>query len=316
MTYKIIYRVFSGIIILLTISTSVVLGQTTLKKIGKYNTGICYGLSINNDYAYTSTNESLIILNILNPKRPSKVGELKIGVPIFGLSVKNNFAYLAASDKGLLIADISNPNTPKIVGEYSGSGTMIKTYIVDNYCYVIYQDTGIEIIDISNHADPKKIGSFQITARAIYVKEDIAYVSDYLNGLTILDISDPEEIQKLAIVENTIGAAGLSQNDEILFLGSYDNWVRLYNISVLQSPRLITSYTYPNEVSGLETTDNLLITNFKGICIEDISDVKNPVSIAEYQVRSIKGGVHGIVISNNYIYFALKGITILKIEKD
>jgi len=310
------FKILSAAIILIILSSYQAFGQTTLKKIGKFNPGMCYGLSLNKHYAYTTTNKSLIILDILNPEKPNKVSELVIGSPIFGLSILNNYAFLAASDKGLIIVDISNPNVPSIISEYSSVGTVIRADVVDNYCYIICQETGIEIVDISKPTNPIKLGSFKIAARAISIQEDIAYVSDPVNGLTILNISNPGKIEKLTIVNNTVGAAGICVNNDFLFLGSYDNWVRLYNISEPQSPKLITCYTYPNEVSGLKATDNFLITNFQGITIKDISDVKNPVSIAEYHVRGIKGGVHGIVLRNNYIYFALKGITILKIETD
>lgn len=316
MTYNCIFKTLQIIIILTVYSTNVVLCQTKLKKVGKYNPGICYGLSINDHYAYFTTNQSLIILDIQNPEKPKKVGELEVGVPIFGLSIKNNHVFLAASNKGLIIVDISNPFVPNIIGEYSSSGTMFKTEVVDNYCYIIYQENRIEIVDISKLANPKKIGSFQITARAISIQEDNAFVSDPVNGLTVLDISNPVKIKKLATLKHTVGAAGISVKNDFLFLGSFDNWVRLYNISTPQSPKFLTSYTYPNEVSGLVATDKYLITNFQGITLKDISDVKNPVVIAEYHIRGIKGGVHGIVLRNNYIYFALKGITILKIEKD
>ena len=316
MTLNSIFKTWYIIIILTAVSVQTVFSQTTLRKAGKYNPGICYGLALSNHFAYTTTNKSLIILDIQNPEKPDKVGELEVGVPIFGLSRKNNHVYLATSDKGLIIADVSDPTDPVIIGEYNSRGTMTKAEVIENVCIIIYHEIGIEIIDISNPANPQKIGGYQIGGRAMSIHEDIAYVSDPANGLTVLDISNPEKIKKLSIVENSAGAAGISINNDYLFLGSYNNWVRLYNISEPRSPKFITSYTYPNEISGLVATDQYLITNFQGITIEDITDVRNPIFMAEYHLRSVKGGVHGIVLRDNYIYFALKGITILKFEKD
>ena len=309
-------KVLYNIVVLTTISTSLVFCQTTLKKVGKYNPGICYGLAISNNYAYTTTNKSLIILNIQNPAKPARVAVLEVGVPIFGLSLRNNYAYLAASDKGLIIVDVSDPTNPIIVGEYNSRGVMSRVEVADNYCYTTCYETGMEIVDIGNPAKPQKIGSFKINARDISIQENIAFVSDPINGLTILDISNPENINKITIVENTMGAAGISINRNLLYLGSYNNWVRVYNISEPQSPKYLTSYTYPDEVSGLVVTDKYLITNFQGITIKDITNLRNPVPFAEYHVRGVKGGVHGIVLKGNYIYFALKGITILRIDQE
>ena len=103
-----------------------------------------YGLCIKNNYAYVTTNTSLFILDIQNPEKLTKVSELVIGSPIFGLSVLNNYAFLAASDKGLVIADILNPSDPNVIGEYDSGGTMADVEVDNNYCYTMTYENGIE----------------------------------------------------------------------------------------------------------------------------------------------------------------------------
>jgi len=314
-----IFKELFIIFILLIFSSDIVFGQATLTKIGKFNTGMSYGLSIKSNYAYVTTNTSLIILDIKNPDKPVTASELVIGSPIFGLSILNNYAFLAASDKGLIIVDISEPNNPNIIGEYSGRGNMANVEVVNNYCYTIDYEKGFEIIDISQPSEPKLISNFLLTARALRIQANTAFVSDPINGLIVLDISNPKDIKKLRIVDNTKGAAGIKVNNGVLFLGSYDNWINVYNISNPQSPQFITRYTYPYEVSGFVVKDNFLITNYKGIIIKDITDksvLKEPISFAEYRARGAKGMAHEIVVQNNYIYFVKKGLTVLKIEKD
>ncbi len=304
------------IFILLIFSSGIVFGQATLTKIGKFNTGMSYGLSIKNNYAYVTTNTSLIILDVINPEKPVKASELVIGSPIFGLSVTNNSAFLAASDKGLIIVDISDPKNPNIIGEYSGRGNMANVEVVNNYCYTIDYEKGFEIIDISKPAAPKTISRFQLTTRALKIQDNTAFVSDPINGLTILDISNPEDIKKLSIVDNTKEAASINVNNGLLFLGSYSNWINVYNISKPQSPQFIIRYMYPYEVSGFVVKDNFLITNFQGIIINDITDFKEPISLVKYHARGLKGMAHGIVVQNKYIYYVKKGLTVLKLEKD
>jgi hypothetical protein len=310
------YSIGMMIIILYVFTPNLVFGQATIKKVGKFNTGMSYGLSIKNNYAYITTNTSLFILDLKNPEKPVKAGELVIGSPIFGIDVINNFAFLAASDKGLVIADISDPKNPHIFGEYGSGGTMYNVEVVNNYCYTINYENGFEIIDISKPAEPKKISGFQITPRGLSIQDNIAFVSDPENGLTILDISNPEEIKKLSIVNNTEGAGGINVNNGLLYLGSFNNWINVYNISEPRSPQFITRYMYPYEVSGIAVKDNFLITNYQGIKMKDISDLKNPISFAEYNARGLKGMAHGIVVQNEYIYYVKKGLTVLRIEKD
>jgi len=303
-------------LILFLVSPDAVFGQVKLSEAGKFNTGMSYGLCLNNGLVYITTNSSLIIVDVKIPERPAKAGELNIGAPIFGLSVRDNLAFLAASDRGLVIADISDPMNIQIKGEYNGGGTMYNAAVEKNLCYTINYETGLEIFEIGRPENPKKIGSFWLTPRGFSIVDRVAFVSDPENGLTVLDISNPEKIKKLLIVEETRGAGGVRIHHELLFLGSFDNWIKIYDISEPQSPILIARYSYPYEVSGFSVTDRYLVTNFRGIRLQDISDIENPRSYSEYRARGLKGMAHGIVVQDPYIYYVKKGLTVLKIEKD
>ena len=315
-THHNIFKELCVIIILLVFSSGNVFSQAALKKIGKFNTGMSYGLSIANDYAYITTNTSLIILDVTTPEKPVKVGELAVGSPVFGLSVTDKYAFLAASDRGLIIVDISDPREPHIVGGYNSGGTMYNAKSTDNYCYTINYEIGFEIFDISDPAEPKKVSGFPLTPRGFWIQDDIAFVSDPGDGLFILDISNPQDIKKLDVIDGTKGAGGIRVQNGVLFLGSFDNWINVYDISDPRSLQFVTRYTYPYEVSGFAVTGDYLVTNFKGIKIQDITDLKNPVSFAEYRAGGLKGMAHGIVVQNGHIYFVKKGLTVLKIEQD
>ncbi|MCD4730640.1 MAG: hypothetical protein K8R74_08575, partial [Bacteroidales bacterium] len=218
-------------------------GQATLKKVERFKTGIFYGLSVKENNAYTTTNTSLIILDIQNPEKLVKISELIIGVPVFSLSVVDNYAFLAASSKGLVIVDISDSKKTQIIGQYNGDGDVSGVKVIGDYCYLLDYKNNFQIIDISKPSKPFKIGSYKILGRDLLIKEEFAFISDPSNGLTILDISDPENIKKVSVINNTKGAAGMSVDGEFLFLGSFNNWVQVFNISNLISPKFITSYT-------------------------------------------------------------------------
>lgn len=304
------------IFIFLLFSYHGVYGQATLKKTGKFNTGMSYGLALKDHHAYVTTNSSLIILDIKNPEKPKKAGELKIGSPVFGLTLKGHKAYLAASDKGLVIANISDPKKPEIIGNYSSKDTMANVKVDNNYGYTIEYEDGFKIFDITIPEEPKLIGGMRMNTRALFIQDQLAFISDPIKGLFVLDISDPEDLKILTIVDNTEGAAGIKLYKELLYLGSYDNWINVYDISEPRSPQLVTRYTYPYEVSNFVVTNNYLVTNFEGLIIKDISDVMNPVSFAEYHARGLKGMAHGIVLEGNYLYYVKKGLTVLRLEEE
>ena len=303
-------------IFLLAFISQGISAKPDLKKIGQYNTGMSYGLAIKNNYAYITTNSSLFILDVKNPEKPVKSSEFVVGSPSFGLSILDNFAFLAASDRGLVIVDISDPGEPCAVGEYHGGGTMYNVKAVDDLCFTINYEKGFEIIDISNPAEPKRISGIPLTPRGFWIYEDTAYVSDPGTGLFILDISNQGNIKEWGVVEETKGAGGLRVHNGKLFVGSYENWIKVYDISDLWAPRFIVGHTYPYEVSGFAVWNDYLVTNYQGIKIQDISDLHNPAPFAEYRARGLKGMAHGIVVRNGYVYYVKKGLTVLKIEQE
>ena len=136
-------------------------GDTRLEDIARYRTGMAYGLEIKDSYAYITTNSDLIIVDIANPKRPRRVGRLKLGTPSFGLKVVDQKAYLAATDKGLVIVDVSNPSNPTIIGRFHDGGEVRRVSIIDRYCITSDFENGLNILDISNVSNPVKIGNLK-----------------------------------------------------------------------------------------------------------------------------------------------------------
>lgn len=288
--------------------------DTQLKKIGKFNVGITYGLSIKNNCAYITTNNSLVILDISNPKKPRRIGMLKLGQPAFALNVREGKAYLAATDNGLVIVDISNPEDPELICKYTGGGSVRRLHLSDRYCITSEFDTGLNILDISDVTSPKKVGNIRYD-RIIGSKlsGDLIYLIDLKAGLRIVDISDKSNPMEITLLEETYGASALAIKDSRLFLGFYDGLIKIYDLSNPKSPKLIKEMRCPGEVSGLTAAENFLLINYKGVIMKDVTDLNNIIDIGYYREKRTKGGVHTIVYHNGNIFYVLHGLTVLRV---
>ena len=286
-----------------------------LKKIGRFNVGMAYGLVISNNHTYITTNNGLVILDISNPKKPKRIGSLETGQPVFALKVREGKAYLAATDNGLIIADVSDPENPEIICKYTGGGSVRRIDLSGHYCITSEFETGLNILDISDITEPKRIGNIRYDRiKGFKVSGDLVYLVDPNAGLRIVDISDKANPVEILLLEETYGSYSLDIKDNRLFLGFYDGPIKIYDLSNPKSPKLIKEMRCPGEVSGLTAAENFLLINYKGVIIKDVADMNNIIDIGFYREKRTKGGVHNIVFHRGYIFYVLHGLTVLEIQ--
>ncbi len=102
------------------------------------------------------------------------------------------------------IINISDTINPVLISKYKGATVAHKCFVDEDLLYVPCSDAGIEIVDISNPAEPKKVASYSDNSGVafnLYVKDNIAFVADGLDGL---------EIIQMTITENNKGTNGFS----------------------------------------------------------------------------------------------------------
>jgi hypothetical protein len=288
-------------------------GDSRLANIARYRTGMAYGLAIKDSYAYITTNSDFIILDISEPKKPRRVGVLKLGTPSFAVKVVDQIAFLAATDKGLVIVDVSNPSNPKIIGEFYDGGEVRRLGIVDNFCITSDFENGLNILDISRPEKPVKIGNLKLDRiRQFVATNELVFLVDIGKGLKIVDISDKTNPAEVTTVKETEGAACVAVDGNWLFLGFFDGSIKIFDIKDPKSPGILAEMDCPGEVLGIVAADDYLFINCEGVLIKDISDLNAIIDVGHYRQR---GGAHGIVYQDGYVYFVKKGLTIFKIVK-
>lgn len=288
-------------------------GDARLIDIARYKTGMAYGLVVKNSYAYVTTNNDLIIIDIANPKKPQRVGRLKIGTPTFGLKVVDQRAFLAASDKGLVIVDVSNPKNPTIIGEFYDGGEVQRVDIIDQYCLTSDFKNGLNILDISNILKPVIVSTLKHNrTRGFVATNNLVFLIDVGTGLHVVDISDKTKPAEVTTVNETQGASSVAIYGSRLFLGFFDGSIKIFDIKNPKSPGLLAEMDCHGEVLGVVAADDYLFINYEGVLIKDISDLNAISDVGHYRR---KNGAHGIVYQDGYVYWVKNELTIFKIDK-
>jgi len=162
-----------------------------------------HDLSIAGDYAYLSTWNGLLVLDISNPANPTAVGFLLVPTGFDQVVVSGDLA-LAVGGKRLSVLDVSNPISPVEVGFFEAEAWLQSVAVENHYAYVVDWYGRLQVLDISDQANPAQVGqypvitgeSFPAPVMDVAVDGDYLYIVDggHLNrhgGLRAINISEP-----------------------------------------------------------------------------------------------------------------------------
>jgi len=207
---------------------------------------------------------------------------------------------------GIVFFDASDPAHLKVLSEYTETvtGGVHSAFINTHYVYITDDATGsLRIIDFRDPAHPKEVARWQTenaTAQTVvgplgpsetgrylhdlYVKDDLAYLAYWRDGMIILDVGN--------------GIKGGSPEHPKLVSQFKYNHYELYGNGWLAGTH--TAFRYKNYAFiGDEVFPAMFDIGSKervpvrGIChVMDVSDIEHPREVAYYEVP--EGGVHNV----------------------
>ena len=270
-------------------------------------------IAVKDKYAYIGAGESLLIVNIENPKRISIVGSLLLLGQITDIELEGNYAFVCNGRGGLRIVDVHNPAKPKEVAAY-GHMAVPKRACIENGCaYIAAGMKGLEVLDVRNPIRPVAV-SFEDSAESagtldsknICIDDDRLCVIDEDQGLRLFDIKDPRNPEKIG--EWKAGGRGLRrgaaacEGKTILIAGdSPDEGVSLLNIGG-SKPELTSSLDVPQYWYGTcaKIRDGFaLIGTSSGLIVLDIHDKKKPKQLSTFD--AVKD-IMDLDVKGTYVY--------------
>ncbi len=161
-------------------------------------------IAIQGKYAYIGAGESLLVLNIEDPKKIAISGSLLLLGQITDIELEGDYAYVCNGRGGLRIVDVHNPEKPKEVAAY-GHMAVPKRVCVKHHCaYIAAGMKGLEVLDVRNPMHPVAV-SFEdssanagtLDAKNICIDDTRLCVIDEDQGLRLFDIKYPRNPSKL-----------------------------------------------------------------------------------------------------------------------
>lgn len=274
-------------------------------------------------HAYLATiADKLFVYDIADPANPKLLDSLKVDARIINdVSTTPDekigvFTREGASNRknGIVFIDTSDPSHLKVLSEYTATvtGGVHSAYIDGHYVYLTDDATGsMRVIDFEDAKHPKEVARWQtenptvVTINTgmgsmssgrylhdLQVKAGLAYLAYWRDGLVILDVGN--------------GMAGGSPEKPKLVSQYKFNHYELYGDGWLAGTHSVFRYknylfvgdeVFPG-IFDLEDRDRIPV---RAIChVMDVSDIKHPREVAQYEVP--EGGSHNFWAANDMLY--------------
>jgi len=274
-------------------------------------------------HAYmASVADKLFVYDISDPANPKQLDSLKVDARLINdVSTTPDekigvFTREGASNRknGIVFLDTSDASHLKVLSEYTAtvSGGVHSAYVDGHDVYLTDDATGsMRVIDFQDPKHPKEVARWQTenaTAVTIntgmgsmtsgrylhdlQVKDGLAYLAYWRDGLIILDVGN--------------GMAGGSPENPKLVSQYKFNHYELYGDGWLAGTHSVFRYknylfvgdeVFPG-IFELEDKDRIPV---RAIChVMDVSDIKHPKEVAQYEVP--EGGSHNFWAANDMLY--------------
>lgn len=222
----------------------------------------------------------LVILDVSNPDDISILGKYYSDANLVDIALYKDFAFLASIGNGLQIVNIGDPNNPTLVAESPAKEKRrIAEILVEGNIAILYDTTNVNG------------GPFVLGTKTIF-----------------LDITDPNNIRELASLD-AIGRP-LVINGNFLYTsgerhedGYRDRWLNIIDISDIENPILISSFsTFGGVIDAAIQNNYLFISSNQGLYVVDISNPIEPVEVGRSEISSFE-----TIPDGNFLYYRYLG---------
>ncbi len=210
---------------------------------------------------------------------------------------------------GIVVFDASDPCHPKAISEYTEtvSGGVHSSFVYQGHVYLTDDATGsMRVIDIRDPRNPREVGRWQTEqteegryVHDIDVKDGLAYLSYWNDGLIILDIGkgikggSPEKPVLVSQLKYDLPEL-YARVDQMYGLGARGTHTAWRHKNYV----FIGDEVYNSKMpSGLKDGNNL---TFGRLQVVDVSDIEKPRIVAWYEPTD--GGVHNVWVEGDTLY--------------
>ncbi len=215
--------------------------------------------------AYVSTDATtdvpggLRIINTQDPLHPYVQAQVDVDDDVFDMKLSGDYIYLVGLTTGLHLINVAQPGAPYEEGVFLNDVMVTHVAVKGSVAYATasdHPDNFLIIVDVGTPSAPVEVSrtTLDIIPDDIAASGDHVYLADRYQGLTALDVSDPEA----PVVDGFI--YGGDEAYEVMTAGSLiygaDGWRGMYIFRDVNEAPLLNLMMYPIDPPVVLTPDN------------------------------------------------------------
>lgn len=233
--------------------------------------------------AFWVMSPGLRIMNVSSGD-PQVVSRLWVSEVCKSISVSNHLGALV-TDSGLIVIDVSHAAKPTILGRYRSIEPVIDVALDHHTAYLCYEKRA-DIIDLTDPSSPTYVTSFGDGSRLweVYVRHSIVFLGSgpYIE---VYDVSSKQSATLISRISVSAWAAKFDIEGNLLYVGcgivyepSGSSSLEVYDISDLQFPRAVSSYSFWGSMSDISVANEraYIAADRDGLVVFDVSQPSNP----------------------------------------
>lgn len=188
--------------------------------------------AITGNTLYVVGKSNLNVYDITTPENPHQIATKKMDMGVETIFPYQDKLFIGAND-GMYIFDNAQPTNPKLLSKYTHVLACDPVVVQGNYAYVTLRggracgnwvtQSVLQVIDISNPSQPQQVGEMRLdNPYGLGVNGDRLFVCERDKGLTVIDITTPQQPRLRFIVSNVKPYDAIVRKDSSLLLSGDD----------------------------------------------------------------------------------------------
>lgn len=156
--------------------------------------GACLAIAAQGNYAFIGEGLSLVVLDIRNPDKPLRAGQLRLKALVQHMALSGTTLYAALGEE-LVMIDVSSPTAPTLKGYYDLEGQIIAGLAVSGTTVYLGGGASFQVVDAANPAAPRLLGSvpLSVTGLALTGTRVCIINVDSFGSFWVVDVSNPSQ---------------------------------------------------------------------------------------------------------------------------
>ena len=289
------------------------------------------------DYVYLSRNSKFSVLDVTDPISVQYVSGFDLPGFVNDVAVSGSYAYTGSN--GFRVLDVSDSSHPVEVGYANLNGSLVE--VADNSVvvyspYSMTANNTFYTMDVSDPTNPVSLDSYTCPAMTwdLVVRDNIAFIACWWDGVRIFNISDPTNIIQLSRVMGWQSggipgvewcyAQAIDVEGNYLYIVDYqpfsnEDTYGLYIVDITNpsAPFLLNRFqnitSYPQDVD-VENGYAFIADGYGGVEVVDVADPMNPLFLGYLDLID---GSTGIKVDGDFAYvseYILGGLQVVDIS--